>query len=363
MVSEELIKKYFREDCSDEEKRQIYLYFKENPSAFLDQFSEVDFQATKLPEYPGAKPLSEFDLSETSHQSPFYQKLLYAAAIVVFLFMVGFLYRQNHQTNGIVVAPISTFTGSTVEPKSGFVEINRGKNNIDLELPDHSKVLLYPGSKITYLAFRNPLKRSVVLDGTAIFKVAHDAAKPFTVYCKEVATTAIGTSFKVTTEKGKIRIKLLEGKIRVCSILDKKVQAKIYYLLAGNSISFNRTLNSFTVIDDFAIRKGKIPDEKPEINTPESSVKSLQVGVSTASGTRFDDASLASVLDYLASHYQVKISYPTKVVKRIRFVGTLQRNEPVLSVLKNLALMNNLSLLHDSASNTFVLKELAENIQ
>jgi len=62
-------------------------------------------------------------------------------------------------------------------------------------LPDGSTVKLNAESHLKYEEFDN--KRNVYLTGEAFFMVATDAAKPFTVFSKEISTTAIGTSFNV----------------------------------------------------------------------------------------------------------------------------------------------------------------------
>ena len=63
-------------------------------------------------------------------------------------------------------------------------------------------------------------KREIYLEGEAYFKVAKDKTKPFTVFAGALATTALGTQFRITAKKntpGNITVKLFTGKVAIRS--------------------------------------------------------------------------------------------------------------------------------------------------
>lgn len=86
----------------------------------------------------------------------------------------------------------------------------------EVSLPDHSKVVLGPRTRITYAG--KPGKRHVtVLEGKALFDVVKNAASPFTVTSCKTTTTVLGTTFTVEalTAMQVSRIILITGKVKV----------------------------------------------------------------------------------------------------------------------------------------------------
>jgi transmembrane sensor len=51
--------------------------------------------------------------------------------------------------------------------------------------------------------------------GQALFKVAHDAARPFVVAAANHEVVAVGTEFEVRLDGEKVRVALLQGRVRV----------------------------------------------------------------------------------------------------------------------------------------------------
>jgi transmembrane sensor len=81
-------------------------------------------------------------------------------------------------------------------------------------LPDGSSLTLNTDTRVRTVA--NPDKRIVVLDrGQAFFRVAKDARHPFVVTAGGRTVTALGTAFEVRLDKGKFKVVLVEGRVRV----------------------------------------------------------------------------------------------------------------------------------------------------
>lgn len=86
-----------------------------------------------------------------------------------------------------------------------------------------------------------PSARIIRLDkGEALFNVAHDKTRPFTVYTEGGAITAVGTSFNVRNRHGKVSVTVLEGTIEVAKA------AKSRRVTVGQTISYANTALSAT---------------------------------------------------------------------------------------------------------------------
>jgi len=86
-----------------------------------------------------------------------------------------------------------------------------------VQLPDGTMVWLNAESTLTYPSTFDSLSREVTLVGEAFFDVAKDIHRPFTVHSGEVRTTALGTSFTVTSypQEENISVSLLTGMVIV----------------------------------------------------------------------------------------------------------------------------------------------------
>jgi transmembrane sensor len=71
-----------------------------------------------------------------------------------------------------------------------------------LRLPDGTRVVLAPGSRLLVATDFGSARRDVTLDGAAWFRVRHDAARPFTVRAGPAVVRDLGTAFTVRTDEG-----------------------------------------------------------------------------------------------------------------------------------------------------------------
>jgi ferric-dicitrate binding protein FerR (iron transport regulator) len=351
-VIEDLVKKYFDEDCSLEEKRRIYEYLIENPSALAEYFSEREWDAFVQNDQDLRK-------DEEEQVQAFYRKkrrivvrkiLRYAAVAIIFLFSSLLLFKNHAHDRDQLAQHI-------IPSADLIVRINTKPVTEKIVLPDSSVVDLSPGSKLSYLAHFEPSKRDISLEGSAIFEVNKNPQKPFTVFCKEVSTTALGTKFKVNNSiDGKIDVELLEGKI-VVTRSNSNDNAEKYYLLAGKGISFDRLKNKFTKIYSlFDESKRANMASKSVPGSEQASVKMITRVTETPQSIQFDNEPLAKVFEYMATLYGVKIIYPTKFISRIHFIGTVHKNEDIGEILQDITSMNDLILTHDTATNIYMIR-------
>lgn len=108
------------------------------------------------------------------------------------------------------------------------------KSTISLE--DGSKVFLNSGSSISYQKGFTDSTRIINLQGEAFFEVAKDSLRPFTVKTGSIATTALGTSFNISSFPNEpISIALISGVV-VVSEEHKWAEEK---LMPGEGIQTN----------------------------------------------------------------------------------------------------------------------------
>ncbi|HEV7307823.1 FecR family protein [Ensifer sp.] len=101
-----------------------------------------------------------------------------------------------------------------------------------LTLEDGSIVDLDGGSTLS-VAFSENARSVTLHDGAALFTVAHDRSRPFTVSAAQGRTTAIGTTFAVRHGTEDVEVECLEGEVRVECVRDAR-------LSAGDSILYTQ---------------------------------------------------------------------------------------------------------------------------
>ena len=85
-----------------------------------------------------------------------------------------------------------------------------------LNLPDGSRVLLGPGSRLDLLSSFTTGAREMSLAGEARFTVAHDAAHPFVVHTASATVRDVGTVFSVHSDDAEgARVVVSEGAVDV----------------------------------------------------------------------------------------------------------------------------------------------------
>jgi transmembrane sensor len=88
-----------------------------------------------------------------------------------------------------------------------------------LRLPDGTRVRLGVESRLSWPRWFGSARRDVRLRGAAYFDVAHDAARPFTVFTDDAVTQVLGTRFTVRDYPGAepARIAVTDGRVAVRS--------------------------------------------------------------------------------------------------------------------------------------------------
>lgn len=195
---------------------------------------------------------------------------------------------------------------SFVGPKM-IIRENPAGQKTRINLPDGSTVYLNSESKITY-AEDFLTNRQIELEGEGFFKVAKDEKNPFTVDAEGILTTALGTSFNISTfnPNEKVAVTLVTGKVR----LNQKG--------GKNSLDLN-------------------PGEESLLSLKDSELIKYPVMVSdriswTEGVLRFAETPFEEMIPILERWYGVKIQVIGNPEK-IKATGTFDSNESLRNVL------------------------------
>ena len=120
-------------------------------------------------------------------------------------------------------------------------------------LPDSSKVELSPNSIIRYTN-NFETNRKIEIEGEGYFKVKKDKKHPLKVFCNEITTTVLGTSFTVKgNEQSEVSVSLYEGSVQ----MSIKNQDKKWILVPGETFTYGKDntalvteFNRFTDFDN-----------------------------------------------------------------------------------------------------------------
>lgn len=171
-----------------------------------------------------------------------------------------------------------------------------------VRLPDGSDVLLGPASRIIARG------RDVSLAGEALFRVVHDASRPFTVRAGGAIVRDVGTEFAVRDERGGVRVVVSQGAVQLSGTRDSVVLARgDVGVLRGDTLAAQR---GAATADDLAWTRGTLV---------------------------FRDASFAQVAADLKRWYGVEVRVTDRALLHRHFTGSFT-NEPAGRVLDVLAL-------------------------
>ena len=227
-------------------------------------------------------------------------------------------------------------------------EVNTTGKERNIQLADGSVVVLFNNSELT---FEKPfVRRNIKLIGKALFRVAKDAAKPFTVESGAIATTALGTEFTVTAfaQKPQLSVRLYEGKVvikpteRGNSLMKNDV-----FLMPGQEFIYGPDK---TLVRRFnASQNEKANDQMVAADNP-----SLPVNAK-GSWHMYNNQALSKVFDHLAAMYNVTILYDEKDVQKKYFVGQFKTTDSIATILNLITKANKLKYTREE--NTFIIHQ------
>lgn len=127
-------------------------------------------------------------------------------------------------------------------------------------LPDGTRVVLGPGSRLDIDPRYGSQRRDVELEGEAYFDVVHDAARPFIVHAGHAAIEDIGTAFVVRSDgRDSVRVAVTAGRVRLApegGDADRAIE-----LAAGESATLGlggAPVRSPAASDELAFTRGQL---------------------------------------------------------------------------------------------------------
>jgi transmembrane sensor len=268
------------------------------------------------------------------------------AACVLLVACLSFLLWNNEKRADKVIPLITAKRQESFVSTPRLIAVNApAQRQTILKLTDGSAVVLSPGAILRYDSLAYDQKdRVLYLSGQAVFTVAAEKDKPFSVNANGFSTTALGTSFMVTTRSSDaIQVRLYSGKvvIRHTGPLPKPMQD--VYLQPGEELVYNSNLHQSLVS-----RFGSL-DVRP------GSAGRLRKDIEISGDTLvFHNAPLADVLSLLGKRYHVRIQYDRQILSDVYFTGQALPGDAIELLLKTVTRINNLTLI--AAGDGFIIK-------
>lgn len=282
LINRDFIVRNFNAKNMDEKKieEELKKIWNETPVSYSDKEKEASW--------------SEFQSKVFSSKKKKFKVWHFASAAAILIFMsVGtWIYFKSSPFQQEVY-----FASNTVENKSSKVKT--------IFLPDNSKVVLSPHSKIVYT---NNFKsnRKIEVEGEAYFKVVKDKKHPFQVFCNATTTTVLGTSFTVVgqDEEGVV-VQLYEGSVQ----MNVEGQDKKWILKPGEKFTYT---NNIAEVSEF----NRFMD--------------------------FDNEKLTAVSVYIASNYGYKMVIPQEYINQ-RITIRINKKEDLKTIVQLISEMYNLN--------------------
>ncbi|QNR85931.1 FecR domain-containing protein [Pedobacter riviphilus] len=224
----ELIKKFLRNECSREEEILIDRILMENPDLVDEQLNAKEWDKAEVLSGKSDQLKDEIWAGVYAATRPrkkiiqLWKPLSLAASLVLVLGLIYFRLPSGDKNHGDI-------TNSQLALKTAS---NKTTGYLKFSMPDGSIITLSPGAAISYPENFGSNRKIFLKTGKAAFEIAKDKVHPFTVWAKNIATTALGTKFTVAELKSGVDVKLYEGKV-VVDAFDQKSKKRSDFLKPG----------------------------------------------------------------------------------------------------------------------------------
>lgn len=318
-----LLEKVFAEDVLHQRQ---YLT-PDRSAAMLTQLHQQIQQATRVQE--AVPKASVIRIAQAG-------KWIAAAAVIAIVGLTLYWFRpQSTQVNST-----TTEIAATTHQLRTIINNTRGDSLI--HLADGSRVTLAANSSIRYYEPYKDNRRDISLSGQAVFKVAKDTARPFTVYAGGIATTALGTQFLVTTlEKHKVAVRLYEGKVAIHQATGGPAMKEVV-LKPGEEFSLDQLRHQFAVTTFRSI--------SPTLSEPVPTEKKFLKERITVRALEFAQEPLPVVLAAIGKRYHVQFVYDEDVLHNEQVTGKFLPSDSLSTVLSILGTVNKLTFTQQHGS-------------
>lgn len=205
-----IVAKMLHGEASDDQRRELDAWLAEDPknksmlAEMQAAWEHADglFDAPKFEAAPAWENLSlrmqraENVAPEKGRTVAFPTWTKYSSAIAAIL-VIAFLVWNPFQTKNI--------------------EIAAADSDRQVELPDHSKIVVRKGGTLSYPERFAANERRVKLEGEAYFEVSRNESQPFIIDAQSVDVRVLGTTFNVRCTPSVADVTVTSGKVQVTS--------------------------------------------------------------------------------------------------------------------------------------------------
>lgn len=328
-IPEAVIARFFRGECNEAEEQEVKLYFIQHPGELEKYMTEESWEHTESYLLPGSVSA---DMLANIERATGKRKVIglprtsmAAAAVLVLMLGAGWLWMQ--QTNPTSAISQSANVADAVEQRM-VTRTNTTGKPITIQTRDGSSMVLEAGSSVSfYEPFRNS-RRDFYLKGNALFTVASDKKQPFTVFAGKLATTVLGTVFRVQeTHKGAVQVRLYSGKVKVNPVTADS--NAVVYLKPGQELMYGEN-GGAPVVKNFTEKQAETRVVK---------AKPVMTQLS------FANEPLKDIFDKLIKEKGIQIQYNSADLTDMSFTGAFNPAQETLeSFIETIALLNGLSV-------------------
>jgi transmembrane sensor len=341
-ITEGLIERFLNNECDEWETQAVREHLIQHPQLlqkYLTHKSWIEFRNRKaLPADVSEKMLHAVRTQTYGHKKAFIIRYKWASAAAVFLLVLAAsLYMRMEKPSSSLV-PVKKINNDPVQHYSYETKRNNTSKTILYSLTDGSKVEVWPNSEIRYTVPFEGKKRDIYLKGQALFSVAKDSSRPFTVFAGKLATTALGTVFKITAFENAgavMRVHLLSGKVKVepDSVLKRKGKVT-EFLVPGQELSIDPSDHILVINKTDINKRRRIPTVALQKNKP----RDQEV-------LSFHDEALESIFRTLGEKFRINFSFRNELIADMRFTGKFDSSkESLIGFVQTIGLLNNLDV-------------------
>jgi transmembrane sensor len=292
------------------------------------------------PEEPGNTLLEEGNRQQRLFVYRKLRRVAVAAAVLAVVGVGGAYFFKSNRQQPVV--------STTEKREDGIItvvqrEVNTTGKEKSITLSDGSVIVLFNNSEITY---KKPfIKRDVTLSGKALFKIAKDTTRPFSVESGAIATTALGTEFTVTAfaNDKQMTVRLYNGRVVIKPVAINSLMKNEVYLSPGQEFVYGpntTTVRIFGANNNVMVNKDNVSaGDNPSL--PMNTKGSWHM---------YNNQPLSQVLDHLATMYGVLIVYEQKDVQQKYFVGQFKTSDSIEVILKLITKANKLKYTREDST-------------
>jgi transmembrane sensor len=220
----------------------------------------------------------------------------------------------------VAVARRDATAGRETSIAAGTVRTDVGERRT-FRLSDGSEVILGAASTLRVDSAYGARTREVTLEGEALFRVAHEAARPFVVHAGGTRSEDLGTEFVVRAYPG-------EGAVRVA--------------VRQGAVALRRERDADRVAVLRPRDVARVDSTGGQVILHDQDLASL---TAWTSGTLvFEDAPLSEVAAELQRWYDIQCQFSDSTVAALRYHGTHSQDERIDEILQAIGLSANVRI-------------------